>query len=231
MRYEGNSWGSPQRIGDAVSGSPTISINPTNQRVYAIWADDRVSECWSAVMPSSSADWREEYGTPGKSRKSYITSCYSSATRIQWCFTQGGGPYQITTDGFAVGTLSVLISPGAFAFGIRPLNTWLTAQSAQITNDGTALESIYGSMSQLVSGILAWGISPISNGADICRAEWSTVSAAGPWTDVAAYGTEFLITTALAPGASIVFYFRIQTPTATSSYLQYACNLTVRAID
>lgn len=229
-RYDGGAWGAPQRIGDVVSGSPTISLNPSDQRLYAIWADDRLCECWSAVMPSSSADWLEEYGTPGKSRKAFITSCYNASGRIHWAYTQGGAaPYQVVTDGFAVGNLSVLVSNASFAFGTRPLNTWLPGQSTQITNDGPAQESVYGSVSQFVSGSFAWGISPASNGPDVCRAQWSTVSAAGPWNDVAAYGTEFLITAGLAPGAGVTFYFRIQTPTSTSSYLQYACSLTVRA--
>ena len=229
MRYEGGAWSAAQRIGDVVSGSPTITINPSDQRVYAIWADDRVCECWSAFMPSSAADWSKEYGTPGKSRKTFITSCYSASGRVNWVFGQGGGaPYQITTDGFNVGNLSVLVSNASFAFGTRPLNTWLAAQSTFITNDGSAQENVYGSVSQFVSGGFVWGISPASNGPNICRAQWSTASAAGPWNDVAAYGTEFLITTGLARGASVTFYFRIQTPTATSSYLQYACSLTVR---
>lgn len=229
-RYEGTTWGAGQRIGDVVSGSPTITINPTDQRIYAIWADDRVCECWSAVMPSSSADWREEYGTPGKSRKSFITSCYSASGRVNWLYAQGGGsPYQIMTDGFAVGSLSVALSNAAFAFGTRPLDTWLAAQNTVITNDGLAQENIYGNLSQFVSGGFVWGISPTANGPDVCRAQWSTVSDAGPWNDVAAYGSEFLITATLAPGASVTFYFRIQTPTSTSSYLQYACTLTVRA--
>jgi hypothetical protein len=123
----------------------------------------------------------------------------------------------------------VLVSNASFAFGVRPLDTWLAAQSTLITNDGTAVENVYGSVSQFVSGGFAWGISAASNGPDVCRAQWSTVSAAGPWNDVAAYGTEFLITTALTPGAGVTFYFRIQTPTSTSSYMQYACGLTVRA--
>ena len=229
MRYDGGAWGTPQVIGQIVSGSPTISINPSDQRVYAIWADDRVCECWSAVMPSSSADWREEYGTPGKSRKAFITSCYSASGRINWVFAQGAGaPYQIITDWFAVGNLSVLVSNASFAFDMKPLNTWLPAQSTRITNDGPAQENVYGSVSQFVSGGFAWAISPLSNGADRCRAQWSTAGATGPWNNVAAYSTEFLVTTGLAPGGSIMFYFRIQTPTATSSYLQYTCSLTVR---
>lgn len=229
-RYDGSAWGAMHVLDGAGSSCPAISINPFTQRVYATWLLDRRQSCVSAVLPSSPGDWTTEYATPGKGRKFSLTSCYHSSASANWVMLQGPkAPYTIAIDGFGVGILSVLVSNPAFVFGTRPLDTWLAAESTLVTNDGTMTENVYARISPFVSGLYSWGVSPVSNGPDVCRAQWSTVSGAGPWNDVAAYDSEFLLATGLTPGASITFYFRIQTPTATSSYEQYATGITVRA--
>jgi len=134
-------------------------------------------------------------------------------------------------DGIAVARISVVVSKSAFSFGVQPLSTWLSAQITLVANDGTWPENIYGKLSRFVSGAFAWTISGASNGPDRCRAQWSTASSAGPWNDIATYDSEFLITGNLEVANSLTLYFRIQTPTSTSSYNEYASNLTVRAED
>ncbi|MFH0778800.1 MAG: hypothetical protein V2A71_09240 [Candidatus Eisenbacteria bacterium] len=231
-RYDGTSWSSEQVLSGGSASSPAISINPSNNRLYALWIEDRVVEGKSALLPSSSADWRVESVGTGKARKGSLTSCYGSASRICWNYTQGGGvPYTVMFDGLAVGKLSVLVSKSSFAFGSQPLNTWLTPESTQITNDGTCTENIYAKLSRFVCGAASWGISPVANGPDVCRAQWSSVSAAGPWTNIAAYNTEFLLAAGVPPNGSIIFYFRLQTPTLSSVEGEYSATLTVRATD
>ncbi|UCF79090.1 MAG: hypothetical protein JSW03_02210 [Candidatus Eiseniibacteriota bacterium] len=230
--YDGTAWSSEQVLSGPDAGSPSLSINPSNQRLYALWIEDRKVECRSAVQPASSGDWRTEDVNRGRARKSGLTSCYSSPTRVSWLFLQGRNPpVAIMTDGLAVAKISVLVSVSSFSFGTQPVNTWLPAQNTQITNDGTWSEHIYAELSQFTSGPFSWAISDVSNGADLCRAQWSTVSDVGPWNDVPSYGSEFLVTTDLPAGGSVTLYFRIQTPTSTSSLDQYSSNLTVRAED
>jgi hypothetical protein len=230
--YDGASWSSEQVLSGPNVSSPTISINPSNQRLYALWIEDGRVECMSAVLPSSSSDWRDEWTNKGRARKANLVSCYGSDSRVSWLLTKGrNAPYNVVIDGIAVARISVLVSVSSFAFGTQPVNTWLPARSTQIANDGTWIEDIYARLSEFTSGPFMWGISGASNGPDVCRVQWSSVSDAGPWNDIASYETEFLVTSNLGVGASVTLYLRIQTPTSTSSFNEHSANLTVRAED
>jgi hypothetical protein len=233
-RYDGSSWGNEQILNNRTdSACPTISINPSNLRTYALWVEynSRRIQRKSAVLPAVSGDWRTEAANLGTYARSFLTSCYSSMSRVCWLFAEGGGaPYTLMFDGIAVARISVLVSNSAFVFGTQPVNSWLPARISLVTNDGTWPENIYGKLSGFVSGAFAWAIAA-SNGPDRCRAQWSTVSDAGPWNNIAPYDSEFLITSNLQTTNSITLYFRIQTPTSTSSYNEYASNFTVRAQD
>lgn len=125
--------------------------------------------------------------------------------------------------------LSVAVSNSTFMFGAAPANTWSAPQMTIIKNDGTETESLAGRISQLTAGSATWAISDVANGADSIRAQWSTTSDSGPWTDISAYDTDFEIVADLADGDSLAFWLRIQTPTTTSSYGEYSATLTVTA--
>ena len=141
---------------------------------------------------------------------------------------------QITSEAalgdFQVGNvLSVAASTSVFAFGTQPLNTWLTAQSSVITNDGTETEAIVAKISTFTAGANTWTLSSTANGADQVRAQWSTTSSSGPWTDITAYATNFTVTASLAASGTVTLYLRIQSPTSTASLSQYASTLTLTA--
>jgi len=139
----------------------------------------------------------------------------------------------LTTFGdFQIGevpNLSVSVSNSAFAFGVSVLNTWLTPQTSVILNDGNVAESLVGRISQFTAGSNNWGISAVSNGGDIIRAQWSTTSGSGPWADISAYNADFTIVTNVAVGNSVTFWLRLQTPTSTSSYNEHSSVLTATA--
>jgi|GEM_PF-5488312 len=126
-------------------------------------------------------------------------------------------------------TLSVAVSNSSFAFGTQLLNTWLPPDSSRLTNDGNVTETLRGKISTFTAGANTWTLSSTANGADQIRAQWSTTSASGPWNDISAYNTDFTIVTGLVPSSSVTFYFRIQTPTSTSSFNPYSSTLTVTA--
>jgi hypothetical protein len=126
-------------------------------------------------------------------------------------------------------TLSVSLSNNTFTFGTQPLNTWMTPQLSVITNDGTVAENFIGRITQFTDGSNTWAISSTANGDNIIRAQWSTISETGPWTDISAYDTDFTIATNVAVNDSVTFWFRIQTPTSTSSYSQHSSTLSVTA--
>jgi len=141
---------------------------------------------------------------------------------------------QITAESnvgdFQVGNvLGVTVSNSVFAFGTEPLNSWLTPQSSVITNDGTEAEDIVAKISTFTSGSDTWTLSAASNGADQVRAQWSTTSASGPWSDIPAYATNVTIASSLAASGTVTLYFRIQMPTSTTSISQYSSSLTVTA--
>jgi hypothetical protein len=125
--------------------------------------------------------------------------------------------------------VSVAVSDSTFAFGTNLLDSWLAPQSSMITNDGTVAENFLGSISQFTDGTNNWTLDASSNGADSVRAQWSITSDSGPWTDVSAYDTDFTIATNVAVNDSVDFWFRIQTPTGTSSYDEHSSTLTVTA--
>ena len=139
---------------------------------------------------------------------------------------------QVELDQVALGytsKTSVSVSDSTFTFGTNPLNAWLTPQTSIITNDGTVAEDFVGSISQFTDGANTWGISSSANGNDIIRAQWSTASETGPWTDISAYDTDFTIATNVAVNDSVTLWFRVETPTATSSYNEHYSTLTVTA--
>lgn len=125
--------------------------------------------------------------------------------------------------------VSVSVSDSTFAFGTNALNTWLSPQSSVITNDGPVAENFLGRIGQFTDGTNSWEIDASSNGADSVRAQWSATSETGPWTDIAAYDTDFSIATNVAADDSVNFWFRIETPTSSSSYEEHSSTLTVTA--
>ena len=126
-------------------------------------------------------------------------------------------------------TLSVSVTNSTFAFGTYPLNTWLPPESSIIINDGTSTETFKGKISQFTTGSNDWQINNTTNGSDTVRSQWSITSNTGPWTDISAYNTDFTIATSVAVNDSVDFWFRIETPTSTTSYNQYSSTLTVTA--
>jgi len=171
----------------------------------------------------------------GSSTSNFVVRRYSGGS---WSSTTVGTrtatSTQITgqagTGDFQVGNLlSVAVSNNVFAFGTQPPNTWLTAQSSVITNDGTEPETIVAKISTLTAGANTWTLSASSNGADQVRAQWSITSASGPWTDISAYDTNFTISSSLAAAGTLTLYLRVQTPTSTSSLSQYSSTVTVTA--
>ena len=124
---------------------------------------------------------------------------------------------------------SVAASKASFAYGTRLLDTWLPADSSTLSNDGTVTETLVAQISTFAAGASTWSLSASGNGPDQIRAQWSTTSVAGPWTDIAQYDQNFTVRTGLAASGTVKLYFRIQTPTSTSSYGQYASTLTVTA--
>jgi hypothetical protein len=230
QKYNGSSWGTLIQIDAATCKTPTVSINSVNNKLYVLWTKGNQIYCKSALNPTSSSDWVSETIFTETTAKYSLTSNYSSATKICWIYTQGtGSPYNVNFDYLSIPLLSVSVSNSTFAFGTNPLNTWMTPQTSVITNDGTVAENFVGRISQFSDGANTWGISSTNNGDNIIRAQWSTTSATGPWTDISAYNTDFTIATNVAVNGSVNFWFRIQTPTSTSSYNQYSSTLTVTA--
>jgi hypothetical protein len=127
--------------------------------------------------------------------------------------------------------LSVSLSDSTFSFGTNLLNSWLAPQTSTVINDGTVAENFVGRISQFTDGSNTWGIDALSNGADSVRAQWSTTSETGPWTGISDYETDFTIATNVAVNDSVTFWFRIQTPTNTSSFNEHSSTLTVTALE
>jgi parallel beta-helix repeat protein len=127
--------------------------------------------------------------------------------------------------------VSVSVGDPTFAFGTALLNTWQTAQTSLITNDGTVAETFVGQISQYTDGGNNWTISDAANGVDQIRAQWSITSDTGPWTDITAYDSDFTIATNVATSGNETLWLRIQTPTSTTSYTEYSSTLTVTALE
>ncbi|MDI6704584.1 MAG: right-handed parallel beta-helix repeat-containing protein [bacterium] len=144
-------------------------------------------------------------------------------------------PYDIGADEFGV-ILSLSLSNNTFAFGTQLLDRWLDPQSTVITNDGSVAENFIGTLSQFsTTDGYTWEIGKIEgefkNGEDRCRAQWSIISAdEGPWwNDISSYNTNFTIATDVSVGGEVTLYFKIQTPTKTTSFNEYSSTLTVTA--
>jgi hypothetical protein len=125
--------------------------------------------------------------------------------------------------------LGVSVTNPTFAFGITPANQWLPVDSSFVINDGSVAENFIGQISPLTDGSNTWAISETTNGADSIRAQWSVISAAGPWNDISAYDSDFSIETNVAVSDTVTLYLRIQSPTSTSSYNEHASTVTVTA--
>ncbi len=136
---------------------------------------------------------------------------------------------RISAGHMIASALSVSVDDSTYTFGVNLPNTWLTPQTSVITNNGDAAENFIGQISQLTDGTNNWAISLSANGADSIRAQWSTTSDTSSWTDISAYASDFTVATNVAASDSVSFWFRIQTPTSTSSYSEYSSTLTVTA--
>ena len=133
---------------------------------------------------------------------------------------------------FSAANLTALsddVSNPSLGFGVTQLNQWLTADSSFVINDGSVAENFVAQIGTFTDGSNNWDVSNTANGADSIRAQWSTASAIGPWTDISAYDSDFTIATNVSVNDTVTFYFRIQTPTSTLSYSEYSSTLTVTA--
>ena len=130
---------------------------------------------------------------------------------------------------YKASVISVSVSNSTFAFAVAIPNTWLPPQASVITNDGAVAENFVGQINQFTESSNTWEIAVSANGADTIRAQWSITSETGPWTYISAYDTDFTIATNVAASDSVLFWFRIQTPTSTTSYNEYSSTLTVTA--
>lgn len=125
--------------------------------------------------------------------------------------------------------VSVLVTNGALAFGTQPIDTWLAPESTLVINDGQVTENFLCRVSPFTDGTNTWAVNPATNGADQIQAEWSTAGAAGPWTGLAAYNSDFNLATAVVVGDTVTFWFRIRTPLSTSSFNSHAAGVTITA--
>jgi hypothetical protein len=126
--------------------------------------------------------------------------------------------------------VSVFVSDSTFAFGSTLLNTWLPPQSSIIVNDGDSPENFSGRISQFTAGANHWEISSVKNGIDSISAQWSAISSSGPWNDIDNYDSDFIIATNVSTSDTITIWFRIETPTHTTSFEQYISTMTVSAV-
>lgn len=211
----------------------TSDVNPSKS-VNTTWT---LSNPGSLAYTNFSATFTFASGDvdAGATTANFIVRCWNgSAWSTTTPGTRAANSTQITGQStlgdFQIGdVLSVASSISTFAFGTQPLNTWLTPQSSTITNDGTETEAIVASLSTLTTGSNSWTLSTSANGADQVRAQWSTTSSSGPWTDVSAYASSFTVTSSLTAAGTVTLYVRIMTPT-TSTYLgPYSSNLMLTA--
>lgn len=155
----------------------------------------------------------------------------SGSYQIRVIATDRGG--LVDTELVDITVNDVIISVSAdnttFAFGTRPVNSWLPPDISLIVNDGNVAEDLSGQISQFTDGANNWLISAVANGANQIRGQWSATSETGPWTDIAAYGADFVIATNVPVSDTVTLWFRIQTPTSTNSYNAHSSTLTVTA--
>lgn len=126
--------------------------------------------------------------------------------------------------------VSVLVTNGALAFGTQPTDTWLVPESTLVINDGQVTENFLCRVSPFTDGVNVWAVDPSTNGADQIQAEWSTAGAAGPWTGLSVYNSDFNLATAVVVGDTVTFWFRIRTPLSTSSFNTHSAGVTITAV-
>lgn len=217
--------------GTAVS-SGSVTTTSANEAIIAGFVINAGTSFDDASWTNSFTE-QNDFANSGDSK---LRSTYAGADRI----LSTVGTYSTAATAGASGAwrgqiasfkpeLSVGVSNPTFSFGAQTLDTWLTPQSTSIINHSPMAENFVGSISQFTDGANTWGISSSANGADTVRAQWSTNSETGPWTDILAYDADFTIATNVAAHDSLTFWLRIQTPTSTTSYDEYSSTLTVTA--
>jgi hypothetical protein len=100
--------------------------------------------------------------------------------------------------------MSIRVISGTFSFGTQPPDTWLSPESTLVINDGQVTENFL------------CRLSPFTDGANV-------------WTAVAAYDSDFSLSTGVARGDTVVFWFRLRTPVTTLSYSNHAAGVTITA--
>jgi hypothetical protein len=222
----------PEAYQTAKGTGTALSVSITTLTDSA-WIVDMASGAQGGYNLAAQADQTEHWETIDNIRANGSTKSLAShgATTMSWttATSEDWGMFAAAFAPYQAPVISVSVSDSTFTFGTKPLNTWLTPETSVITNNGTVAESFVGRISQFTDGSNTWGISPSANGNNIIRAQWSTNSQTGPWTDISAYNTDFTIATNVAVNNSVNFWFRIQTPTSTSSYNQYSSTLIVTA--
>jgi hypothetical protein len=222
----------PEAYDTAKGNGTALSVSITTLTDSA-WIVDIASGAQGNNNLAPQADQTEHWETTSNIRANGSTKSLAShaATTMSWtaATSEDWGMFAAAFAPYKAPVISVWVSDSTFTFGTNPLDTWMTPQTSVITNDGTVAENFAGRITQFTDGANTWGISPSANGNNIIRAQWSTTSQTGPWTDISAYDTDFTIATNVAVNGTINFWFRIQTPTSTSSYNQYSSTLTVTA--
>jgi len=126
-------------------------------------------------------------------------------------------------------TVSLRVTSGTFSFGTQPPDIWLPPESTLVINDGQVTENFLCRVSILTDGVNVWTLDPFTNGPDQVQVQWSTAGVAGPWTALAAYDSDFSLSTGVAAGDTVVFWCRLRTPVTTSSYSDHAAGVTITA--
>jgi hypothetical protein len=181
-------------------------------------ADTSQVERWNISTGTTGGDaWGAGSTKPGAAS---VTMSWTITSNDEWAI--GAVPIRPAI-------LDVSTSDSTFAFGVTQPDIWLTPQTSVIRNEGNVAENFTGQISTFTDGTNTWAVSPTTNGTDSTRAQWSTVSDSGPWNDIAAYDSDFAIAGSVAVNDSVTLWFRIQTPTTTSSFDEHSATLTVTA--
>ena len=210
----------------------TIAPSRTVNRTWSLTNSGVAFTNYSATFTFVSGDI-----DAGASTSSFVVGKYSGGS---WTYPTVGSKTATSTQitgvtsfsDFTIGeaaNYSVSATTGSFAFGTQLLNTWLTAQSSLLTNDGNVTANLVGQITTLTDGSHIWSTNGSGNGADIARAQYSTTGSSGPWTDITVYDSDFTIANSIAINGTATVWLRVQTPTSTGSYLQHAATLKVYA--